>query len=108
VGVVFEENGIETVRGKTKAELLTPELSAAVITTGKFCRGWASEVGLIKKETGFVRVSKPLGKLTLTPALLGGPETLVKSWGVVPGLAVTETCTVALVPGVTVRAVGKT
>ena len=110
VGVTLEVNGMVTVRGNVKAELLRglSKLSPAVIPMGKFCRGCASTVGLTRKETGFVGVSKLCGKVMLIPALLGGPETLTNSWGAVPELAVSETCTVALVPGVSERAVGET
>jgi hypothetical protein len=106
----LEVNGIVTVSGKVKEELLRglTKLSAAVITMGKFCRGCASTVGLIRKETGFIGVSKLPGEPMLIPALFGGPETLTNSCGAVPELAVSETCTVALVPGVSERAAGET
>jgi hypothetical protein len=107
VGVVFDENAIETVRGRITTEAL-PELSVAVMTTGKFWSGCANTAAVMVNESGLEGVRNPCGVLRFTCELLGGPETLTPSCGGVAALLVTEICTVAIDAGLTETDVGET
>jgi hypothetical protein len=55
-----------------------------------------------------VGVRNSCGPLKSIPVVFGGPDTVTKSRGDVPGSGVTDTVTVELVPGTRETAVGET
>lgn len=101
VGTVLEEKGIETVKGTTLTLLLFGlTVSVAVITIGKFWRGWAKTPACRTKRPGVVRVESGSGKLSVVPLFCGSEDVVIDRVGEVPGLAFTETCAVTVEPGV--------